>query len=107
LDGNKKEILYPQIQGVTSLFEGVDAIAITIQREQYGGTVHLLIGTGRSPGRITFTTLICTHDHNINYHRLTSLFFLDSTSCFNLCHHFKLKLLISDGSLAIVVIVVR
>jgi hypothetical protein len=27
---------------------------ITIQCEQYGGTVHLFIGTGRSPTKITF-----------------------------------------------------
>jgi hypothetical protein len=30
------------------LFEGVDVRAITIQREQYSGTVHLFIGTRRS-----------------------------------------------------------
>jgi hypothetical protein len=30
---------------------------ITIQREQYGVTVHLFIGMGRSPGEITFMTL--------------------------------------------------
>jgi hypothetical protein len=28
---------------------------ITIQREQYGVTVHLFIGTGRNPDEITFT----------------------------------------------------
>jgi hypothetical protein len=33
---------------------------ITIQREQHGVTVHLFIGTGRSPGKITLITLnIC------------------------------------------------
>jgi hypothetical protein len=30
---------------------------IIIQREQYGVTVHLFIGTGRSPSKITFMTL--------------------------------------------------
>jgi hypothetical protein len=30
---------------------------ITIQREQYGGTVHLFIGTGRNPGKITSMSL--------------------------------------------------
>jgi hypothetical protein len=30
-----------------------DARVIKIQREQYGGTVHLFIGTRRSPGIIT------------------------------------------------------
>jgi hypothetical protein len=31
--------------------------AITIQREQYGATVHLFIGMGRNPSKITFKTL--------------------------------------------------
>jgi hypothetical protein len=35
-----------------SFFEGDDTRAITIQREQYGGTVHLFIGTRRSPNKI-------------------------------------------------------
>jgi hypothetical protein len=36
------------------------ARAITIQREQHEGTVHLFIGTGRSPGKITSMPLnIC------------------------------------------------
>jgi hypothetical protein len=48
------------------LFEGVDARAITIQREQYGGTVHLFIGMGRSPGKSTFITLTFIHYCNIN-----------------------------------------
>jgi hypothetical protein len=37
--------------------KGEDARVITNQREQYGVTVHLFIGTGRSPGKITFMTL--------------------------------------------------
>jgi hypothetical protein len=33
---------------------------ITIQREQYEGTIHLFIGTGHSPGKITSMPLnIC------------------------------------------------
>ena len=31
-----------------------DARVNTSQREQYRGTVHLFIGMGRSPGKITF-----------------------------------------------------
>jgi hypothetical protein len=46
-----------------------DARAITIQREQYGVTVHLFIGAGRSPGRITFTSLTFTVSHKANYQR--------------------------------------
>jgi hypothetical protein len=49
------------------LFEGVDVRAITIHREQYGGTVHLFIGTGHSPDKNTFMTLTFVHDCNINY----------------------------------------
>jgi hypothetical protein len=63
------------------LFEGVDARAITIQREQYGGTVHLFIGMGHNPNKNTFMTLTCTHNRNINHQGLTSLFFFDSPSC--------------------------
>jgi hypothetical protein len=36
------------------------ARVITIQREQYGVTVHLFIGTGRSPVKITFMSLTFT-----------------------------------------------
>jgi hypothetical protein len=49
-----------------SLFEGVDERAITIQREQYGGTVHLFIGTTCSPGKNTILTLTFVHNCNIN-----------------------------------------
>jgi hypothetical protein len=34
----------------------------TSQREQYGGTVHLFIGTGRSLCKITFMPCIFTID---------------------------------------------
>jgi hypothetical protein len=47
---------------------------ITIQREQYGATVNLFIGTGHSPDKITFVSLIFTRDYNTNYHGLNSLF---------------------------------
>jgi hypothetical protein len=42
------------------LLEGVDMRVITIQREQYSATIHLFIGTERSPSKITFMTFnIC------------------------------------------------
>jgi hypothetical protein len=44
-----------------------DVEAITMQREQYMGTVHLFIGTGRSPDKITSMSLITNYDHNTNY----------------------------------------
>ena len=49
------------------LLEGVDVRVITIQREQYGVTVHLFIGTGRSPNKITSMSLTSTLNHNANY----------------------------------------
>jgi hypothetical protein len=39
-----------------------DAQASTSQREQYGGTVHLFIGTGRSLWEITFMSFTFTID---------------------------------------------
>jgi hypothetical protein len=39
-----------------------NARASTSQREQYGGTVHLFIGTGRSMCKITFMPFIFTID---------------------------------------------
>jgi hypothetical protein len=71
---------------------------ITISREQYGGTVHLFIVMGYSPGKITFITPICTHNHNINDQGLTSLFLFGSTSCFDLRRHLKPKLSSFGGS---------
>ena len=44
-----------------------DAGAITIQCEQYGGTVHLFIGTERSPDEITSMSLITNYSRSTNY----------------------------------------
>jgi hypothetical protein len=51
-----------------------DARANTSQREQYGGTVHLFIGTGRSPVKIAFMSLMTSYNHDTNYHGLIGLF---------------------------------
>jgi hypothetical protein len=40
---------------------------ITSQREQYGVTVYLFIGTGHSPGEITFMPLTFIYNHNMNH----------------------------------------
>jgi hypothetical protein len=56
--------------------------AITSQREQYGGTVHLFIGMGHSPDKITFMSLITNHNHETNYHGLCGLFLFKSVSPF-------------------------
>jgi hypothetical protein len=45
-----------------------------MQHEQYDVTVHLFIGVGRSPGRITFMSLTFTVSHKANYQGLCSLF---------------------------------
>jgi hypothetical protein len=54
----------------------------TSQREQYVVTVHLFIGTGRSPVEITFMPLINNYKHDTNYHGLTSLFLFKSMQPF-------------------------
>jgi hypothetical protein len=55
-----------------------DARVSTSQREQYGGTVHLFIGTGRSLCEITFMHFIFTIDLRTIYRGLNSLFLLKS-----------------------------
>jgi hypothetical protein len=49
------------------LLKGVDVRDITNQHEQYGATVHLFIGTGRSPGKSTFMSPIFTYDCNTSH----------------------------------------
>jgi hypothetical protein len=44
------------------------ARASTNQREQYGGTVHLFIGTGRSLCEITFMSFTINYNHDTDYH---------------------------------------
>jgi hypothetical protein len=38
-----------------------------MQREQYGVTVHLFIGTERSPDKSTFISLVNAYNPNMNY----------------------------------------
>jgi hypothetical protein len=54
----------------------------TSQREQYGVTVHLFIGTGRSPVKITFMSLTDNYKHDTNYQGLNCLFLFESVSPF-------------------------
>jgi hypothetical protein len=54
----------------------------TIQRIPYGVTVHLFIGTRRSPSKSTFMFLMFTHDCNSNYKGLSNLFLLRPLSTF-------------------------
>jgi hypothetical protein len=54
----------------------------TSQREQYGVTVHLFIGTRRSLGKITSMSLTFTIDLRTIYQGLDSLFLFKSVSFF-------------------------
>jgi hypothetical protein len=54
----------------------------TSQREPYGGTVHLFIGTRRSPIKITFMFLMTSYNHDTNYHGLIGLFLFKSVQPF-------------------------
>jgi hypothetical protein len=53
---------------------------ITSQREQYGVTVHLFIGTGRSLCKITSMPFMFTIDLRTIYRGLDSLFLFKSVS---------------------------
>jgi hypothetical protein len=57
---------------------------ITIQREQYGVTVHLFICTGRSLDKITFMSLTFTVDHKVSCQGLSGLFSFRSVSSFTI-----------------------
>jgi hypothetical protein len=57
-----------------------DARVNTSQREQYGVTVHLYIGTGRSLCKITFMPFMFTIDLRTIYRGLDSLFLFKSIS---------------------------
>jgi hypothetical protein len=70
-----------------------DARANTSQREQYGGTVHLFIGTGRSPVKITFMSLMTSYNHDSNYQGLSGLFLFKSVEPFVSRHVTMSKLL--------------
>ena len=54
----------------------------TSQREQYRVTVHLFIGTGRSPVEITFMSSITNYKRDTNYHGLIGLFLFKSVPPF-------------------------
>jgi hypothetical protein len=54
----------------------------TSQREKYGVTVHLFIGTVRSPVEITFMPSTSDYKHDTNYHGPISLFLFRSVQLF-------------------------
>ena len=50
------------------------------QREQYGSTVHLFIGTGRSPCKITPMPFTFANNFIVTHRGLNSLFIFKSVS---------------------------
>jgi hypothetical protein len=54
----------------------------TNQREQYGGIVHLFIGTWRSLCGFTFMSFITGYNHHTYYHGLIGLFIFKSVQPF-------------------------
>jgi hypothetical protein len=69
-----------------------DAQVNSSQREQYGGTVHLFIGTGRSLCEITFMSFTTSYNHDTNYHGPIGLFIFKSVQLFISRHVVMLKL---------------
>jgi hypothetical protein len=70
-----------------------DTRANTSQHEQYGGTVHLFIGTGHSPVIFTFMSLMTSYNHDTNQHGLIGLFLFKSVQPFVSRHVAMPKLL--------------
>ena len=58
----------------------------TSQREQFGVTVHLFIGTGRNPVEITFMPSTNNYKHDTNFHGLIGLFLFRSVQPFVSMH---------------------
>jgi hypothetical protein len=66
-----------------------------IRREQYGGTVHLFIGTGHSPYKITPMPFTFGSNSIVIHRGLNSLFIFKSVSFF--CYHAEAFLLTSSA----------
>ena len=69
---------YLQLEGDEST--GVTQKQMPSQREQYGGTVHLFIGTGHNPYNITFMPFTFDNNSIVIYRGLNSLFIFKSVS---------------------------
>jgi hypothetical protein len=68
-----------------------DARASTNQREQYGGIVHLFIGTGHNLCKITFMPFMFTIDIRTIYRGLDRLFLFKSVSFLPLSRSFLVR----------------
>ena len=72
--------MYLQLEGDEST--SVTQKRMPNQREQYGGTVHLFIGTGHSLCKITFMPFTFDNNYIVVYRGLNSLFIFKSVSFF-------------------------
>jgi hypothetical protein len=66
------------------------------QHEQYGVTVHLFIGTGRSPCKITLIPFTFANNSIVVHQGLNSLFIFKSVSLF--CYHAEALLRTASAS---------
>ena len=60
--------------------EGTSVMQMPSQREQYGSTVHLFIGTGRSPCKITLMPFTFANSSIVIHRGINSLFPFKSVS---------------------------
>jgi hypothetical protein len=70
--------IYLQLEGDEST--SVTQKRLSDQCDQYGGTVHLFIGTGHSPYKITFMPFTFDNNSIVIYRGLNSLFIFKSIS---------------------------
>jgi hypothetical protein len=70
--------MYLQLEGDEST--SVTQKRMPNQRKQYGGTVHLFIGTGHSPYKITFMPFTFDNNSIVVYQGLNNLFIFKSVS---------------------------
>jgi hypothetical protein len=66
---------------------------ITIQREQYGATIHLFIGTGRGPSKSTFMSLSTVYNYNMKHYGLNGIYLFLVIIVFGLRHQPESKYL--------------
>jgi hypothetical protein len=62
---------------------------ITNQREQYGGVVHLFIGTGSNPSEITYIFLTLVYFYNTKHLGLSSLCSFSAIIMLGLQHYIR------------------
>jgi hypothetical protein len=84
--------MYLQLEGDEST--SVTQKRMPNQREQYGSTVHLFIGTGHSPYKITFMPFTFDNNSIVIYRGLNSLFIFKSVLFFAItpklsCSHLR------------------